>query len=1661
MNEKTYIGIDDEWMTLACLEHNITSENLKSPPPKANNFNVNSSWTRSDLDLSYVIGSSLFDLLNLFLLIDHIQATSNPVHIKLPISYLHDTLWEGIYYTLEEYNKLKAGKQFLKLPKADREKYDRSNKVYKFLSFCYNFGFFDALGYLRSAQKVIFDGCNIDKHFLSNLYEYRGSIETGSKIFGLLPIRNSDDTYSFRDGNIIENWILNLPEQLREFPIFKDGEFSRVFGYQLAMNVNEHSGVDITGEYGSQGAIAMRILPPDLDNNIWLYKSFPEELLTVYNSTGNSKGVLEICVGDRGCGISDTLTDSLRKYHSKFGFKSQITNLKTLFFAFDELGSSKPINKRIGGVHALHRIFKCVSKYNGAMRVRSNGNEIIYNLTSSGGAERRADNLGIYTDNVKEIIHPYGVQIQILLPLVVPSRKTSLHISRMAKYAMRPDSQIKSRIIPLRAYYQKDIGGSIDLNLLGSLSSELMEEPARKSLVFDFAGNDWIEEDFAVILHSIKSVLHTHKCIGINLDSGIARLVREKEIFDGQTVASGEMQISRFFDVLSSKHRLFPVFDRKDKVWWFGLGRYDLDEILNRIFYSGKISDSEISPNHLDTLKIYYSVNRDYLLYGDQNSWQSNIDLPEYKKYLSNAVRTSFINSAEEHGCLKSDGLYKLPSRKDFAKQFFQSTALFQDNNISRQLGEWGAYAVRTKIEKSEDTELLLVCTTAPSELFAKAILDSLRNVKCDIVNLGHYSSLDPGEILKKGGWNCPVFIITDVIDRQKTVRQVYSRVMAHNLAIYGVVSLVIFKDNIDLDDSNDCFNWLKFPIGECDVVDIFYISEFKRPESVDDVKVINKDYEFLCEKLFYVEPFSLEIFKYESLSKSQYIFSRKYEKNKRRLAAIEDVNAVRSGHWVYGDHHFLISTSIKTMLEDDRIGGEICHEIVSVCIENKIDHILLPLHSQISVILPRITSSLKISAGLDIDYSLCLSTRVLTEQSFYVLPNKVKNLIKNSNDSGPGLRLLIIDDAVASGRTLETILRSLIVESRKTNLENSPIDYVHVYSILDRQGRARGTQLTGIKTLNMHGDGEAPISNANDYNFDFNFERWIDIDMPVDDKETCVLCSELNDLTAIIKNLKNVHPENSLIEILKWRINKISPLFLDTPLFEDYLPKRLPWVVEIGQISATTVEMALWEFYNLRYRGCPILYFLKWLSCFDKYKNGREDCDFDKMALNNLLELKVTIIRTLLRDWKRLASQWVGELFERYLLLELEKYPEMAEEIFSEAGRSLSFANAANSILRGIFSYGLRKVLLTKEEDDSDFLIRHTYANSCKIFLIFHNYYNNISGSYRDFTAASRMNVPMLIEEIYDYTGKTEFSKYVIPEILSYYKGKYFEIDFISIFIDVLTETVRPGRKVHPHLLINHLSMFRREKDLISISISERKIVKDRILKFIHSFDKVIEYFPDLLSPRNLLVYNEFKSKCEVFQKQLRNTDINWPNKSDTPESIRANAAYIMIHFPYQIANPLYRSLCETQLSIIEIENYITQGCQARNYKVNYSIDPSLRDLYVMVPNKKRALDGIFHNFTIGVKRDTTFCSDPQIFISITENAGSGNGRITFIIYSNLQPFENIRISTGPAAREIGGQAYKLFDIKLDHDTVEEVIDGVNYNVKILLTFFKGVKVK
>ena len=88
----------------------------------------------------------------------------------------------------------------------------------------------------------------------------------------------------------------------------------------------------------------------------------------------------------------------------------------------------------------------------------------------------------------------------------------------------------------------------------------------------------------------------------------------------------------------------------------------------------------------------------------------------------------------------------------------------------------------------------------------------------------------------------------------------------------------------------------------------------------------------------------------------------------------------------------------------------------------------------------------------------------------------------------------MILDDAIATGRTLETILRAIFLAARRSinkyALDRSPIELIHYYTILDRQGRSRGTFWTSIRKMALYGDGEWSPSKG-DPSFDFYFELY------------------------------------------------------------------------------------------------------------------------------------------------------------------------------------------------------------------------------------------------------------------------------------------------------------------------------------------------------------------------------------------------------------------------------------------------------------------------------------------------------------------------------------------------------------------------------------------
>lgn len=1670
MKKSEFSNIDDRWFRSIYSSLGIDIDALESGPPAARNTLLrnpfDSSLDRYNLDLSHTVGATLFDLLNLFLVIDYIQAVENTIHIKLPISSSTEGEFNKKYFTISKFNEINRGGKS-NLSKDERIKFDRSEYVYTFLSFCQNFGFFDALKFMRTSHQLVFEDCiePINDEFLSQLYTYRGARGQGSKVFGLLPIRELADVYNFRDGSIIENWANSLPPDIRKFPVFSDGEFSRVFGYQLARNIAEHSGEEYKGDFGSLGAIAMRILPPSFSGARWLVNSFPKTMHNVFKRNENKNGILEICVGDRGVGIVNTLKSTLTNYHNRFGFTQEINDIDTIAFALDELGTSKPLKERLVGVHALHRILKCIIKYHGVMRLRTHGKELIYDTASADSIKRGQTNLGLYPSFINNVIHPFGLQIQVLIPLTQPPTSHYTNIARKEKYLPQNTEPFAVEVIPLTTYFEKDFKDDINTSLLVQLSDALMEVPNTKTIVFDFSGNDWTDEDISRLLAYLKRVIHTHKCIGVNLTSGVAKLLRIRELEERLEDFHGVKQLRTFFDVLSSKHCLFPVMDFSFDIWWYGLGSYNLDGILSYIFKSEDfISNKTLNskfPASVElkdkNLNLYLSNNREFLSYG-KKGWKTKISMADFEYALSVTIHSKFNNIIKKHQCLKEEGLYKLPARKDFTSGFFQSTSLLQDNVLAHQIGDWAAYAVRNKIDVfNGGKKILLVCATSPAELFAKAISISLPKDVCHIINIGHYSSLDKEKILDKGGWDSSAIIVTDVIDSIRTVKQIIFKLNEYQIVIDGVISLISFCDKEKAFKESRIFQWdkVKYDNDTDELVDLFSLYSMRRPDSVKDVDVFSQeDSSFDDEKLYLVEPFSLEIFPYSALSQTKFSKTPKARFIKKRIEAIEEVGAIRAGHWVYGAHHFLVTTCITKILRDDTIAGQICYEIVNICVKNKIDHILLPLHSQISFILSRVISSLKISANMEVDHTFCLSTRVLTDKDFYVLPNKLKNLIEAYSNQKVGLRLLIIDDAVASGRTMETILRSIVINARKHAKLKSPIDYIHSYAILDRQGRARGTLLTGSSKYQLHGDGEWVPPQQGHYEFDFKYERWIDVDMPVDEKATCSLCAERSDLFALTKMLSNLPSDHSILQEIKRRIKNIEPFFLDSPKFEEAKERKLPWPVEIGSFKAKTVELALWEFYNLTHRGCPIIYFINWLDRFDNNKSSDSEKEYPEKELKNLLELKTIIIKEIFSDWARLSGQWAAYKFEQYLKKEVEKNPVISVIILAAAGKALAKATAAPKVLKRILRHGLSKLLLTTYDKDKNCNIRYHFAMGCKLFCVYNNFYN-LHNKKHDELIDEKNSVNLLdeIKKIDKKQGRTNYSKQSVLEIINLNRSKYYEVDFVAEFREILNQTVRPGRHMHSHLLISYLSKFAKNKKIYE---ADKMLLRDRLLTFNKSFEIVLKHFPALFSPDVNAAYQIFHSKIDYLQKRLSEP---WPDNI-IPQLVEDRVDWIKGRFPHQFASPFYKALCRTQIHVGDLLENIKKKGEKKGYSMRVVVAPGLDDLHIMVPNLPDIQDGLLKNYTYGVTVDKDFCAKPHIHILVKEKEGANvNEKIIVNIFSNLQHDDQNHIRTGPGINEFFRPEFKLFGIKgAYHGRYDKIIDGIEYSVKISIEFFKGV---
>jgi len=1351
--------LDQKWyealFTSYFEDTNIKLSNITTPPV---------------IDLSSINYLTFSELINLFLSIDYFS--SNFKNIQLMFYGLGPYTKDRIM-SIDEYNYLRNNNDEAT---KNSPQYKTAENVYRFLSYLNHFGFFNSLSRARSLGKITLVG--LTDSILSNLYEYSG---IGNKIMPLLPIYNTNEVSEFMYENSINTWISNLPSSYKNHPIFREGEFSRVFGYQLAYNIIEHSNnsnIRATDDIGALGAICMQLITNDkysyLKNN---YPSDSHELFSSENS-----GILEICVGDRGVGIFNTLQKRFIELYEKIGndkkqVREDILIKDVISFAFDEIGSRKTLEQRIGGVHALHRILKSTAKYGGILRLKSNGYEFTYNCFLN-NLTRGSDGFGFRPNLIEKCSYPYfGVQYQILIPLKTKNYSTkSIPLKKSIFETEKLHSKLKAIIVPLEAFFKTDEEYSDYNKILKhsgfvNITNSLFEEPHDSIIVYNFYGREWSENEIALILMSQKAILHTKYCIGINLPNGLPSILRERErhkVDEPRKALTGD---TNFFDILSSKHRLLPLFDIENNLYWIGLSNYDFDDVLSLsylrednsisnddIFYKGNPDEEN------DICRLYLNTNNQIFAY-ISSYWKSRLSMGLYKEILKQAIKENFSLILHDLKCIleKENQKYILPSSKKLTNKFVKTINLFQNNPSANQISRWFANAILNKLVLTED-KILIVTSTAPSELLSQIISNALFPKRVYILNLGYYSVFEEEILYSTKDWqDIPLFIITDVIDKGESIEEIKEKLHKNNLKIRGVLTLFQFVDDID-EEIRIVTDWFdaKKTVPN---ISYFVFAQMKRPQNFEWTESSIND------KISIIEPFSLKDFELSDLAN--------IDVNIDRLKLLSEESLLREGHWVYEQHHFSVTVCIQELFLNSTISGQICQDILGIIRKDNINLLIIPLHSHIRDFIPTILLYTKLFLGINLEYYYCISTKALSEKPFYILPQELEDQLKNESKE---FNILIVDDAVATGRTQETIIRALILAS-KNNI-NAKINHLKIYSVISRLGRAKDTFWSCINELTL-----SPNRTTQ-----FSFQKWITLDMPVFEKEDCPLCKEINQLNSLRQSIEFQHAER-LIDEIDNRIEQLTPHSTESPTFiKPPSPEStFKEPVNIGNEEAKTLEFALWQFNNLLYRGYPFIYLIEELINFSK-KNDP-----------NLLDLQNKICKILISKWERISSLYAENKLKEFIIEELNKGSIISKNILSYIGEKLPEIKSKESreLIDEIIDIAIRKI---KDFSDNNLLnSRENLTIGISLFFAFYikNIPNILDKERRKEELSYIKEIKYKIKNISEEKSLNSYTRLCYKNIEYWTSRLIPKESFLSALIVVLDNTIRASRpNSHPFLL-------------------------------------------------------------------------------------------------------------------------------------------------------------------------------------------------------------------------------------------------------------------
>ncbi len=650
---------------------------------------------------------------------------------------------------------------------------------------------------------------------------------------------------------------------------------------------------------------------------------------------------------------------------------------------------------------------------------------------------------------------------------------------------------------------------------------------------------------------------------------------------------------------------------------------------------------------------------------------------------------------------------YNLPWQEEWRDAFLESSKILSRERYCDEAAHRLIYRLKYGLEKLHrklDDVNVFVCVTGPALLLASAMYRWWPDVKRPIVaDLSYNVLLESSEslpsIVDEGG----IVIVQDIFERRKVSGELLRKLQNQSKDILCAISLIKLRKNVIKTKIIPVSEgWADRRSPRSDRLPYHSLIEAPSPSVCEPPNENDDD-----SNLFWIEPRSLHPTSYRHLRREFGEGRDPYLRRRDEILPEFDSKTngclFAAGHYVYGHRHYQVAIDVKKLISG-KIGKLISNWIADVCegnpmrnqaawerdrgyrLKGDVTFIIMPLHSQIHYLWPEIRNVLA-QRGRRVIMCLLDATLFSGRRPTYRISHHLEQQLKRASldaieackaklDDHPSpLRLFIIDDAIASARSAETILLSIsnrlnkIFRKANFNLDKlpnkyHPIQWIRYFAILNQMGHANHTLWHNMKHI-----GTPPIN--------FILEEYAPfMGVPLYEKKDCPYCNDRARLKQLIANCSQFGA-NMTVEWVNESYRELKPIAIDGPTFGRKEPTPIDSGIDILGLRSKRMgahpikyitkfaDTAIWRFHKLMHLSYPIEDILRNINKWWEFNIAKKE-NYDESQKIEYQRYRWAVIDWCIKNWSRVKASTARKSFVDLIDRELKNNTPLIEKFLN-----------------------------------------------------------------------------------------------------------------------------------------------------------------------------------------------------------------------------------------------------------------------------------------------------------------------------------------------------------------------------------------------------------